>query len=267
MQGTFLFLGTGGSAGVPLIGCQCEVCTSSSFYNKRTRSAGLIKVQDKQFLIDVGPDFRAQALRFDVKHLTGVLLTHAHADHIAGIDDLRAYYFLEKKKLPCILSQETFDEVKRRYHYMLTPMAADKSTSAQLDFQVLPHDFGTCQLGGVSFSYFTYHQLEMKVTGFRLGNIAYVSDIRTFTDKVVEALQGVDILILSALRHSPTKMHFSIDEAIAFSRRTLAKQTYLTHIAHDLEHASMNALLPPDVRLSYDGLQLEIEIPDMKELQ
>lgn len=249
-----------------MIGCQCEVCLSSSPYNKRMRSAGLIRIKDKSFLIDVGPDFRVQALNHNIKHLTGVLLTHAHADHIAGMDDLRSYYFMEKKKLPCVLSQETFDEVKVRYHYMLTPLSPGKSVSAQIDFQILPDDFGTYALGGVTFQYFSYYQTGMKVTGFRFGNIAYVSDIREFTDQVVDALQGVDILVLSALRHTPTKMHFSIDEAIAFSRRTFAKKTYLTHIAHDLEYATTNAILPPDVRMSYDGMEIPIEISD-KDIQ
>lgn len=262
MQGKFLFLGTGGSAGVPIIGCQCDVCRSSSPYNKRLRSSGLIEVKDKKFLIDVGPEFRIQALNFKVTHLTGVLLTHAHADHIAGIDDLRAYYFMDKRKLPCVLSKETFDEVKLRYHYMLQPLTTGKSISAQIDFQLLPNDFGSYELGGVRFKYLSYSQTGMKVTGFRFGNFAYVSDIREYSQQTVEALQGVDVLVLSALRQTPTKMHFSIEEAIAFSQRVFAKKTYLTHVAHDLEYEATNALLPSDVRLSYDGLEIPIEIPD-----
>jgi phosphoribosyl 1,2-cyclic phosphate phosphodiesterase len=262
MQGKFVFLGTGGSAGVPMIGCECDVCQSSSLHNKRLRSAGLIKFKDKNFLIDVGPDFRAQALQHRINHLTGVLLTHAHADHIAGIDDLRAYYFLHKTKLPCVLSQETFEEVKRRYHYMLAPLASGKSISAQIDFQVLPHDFGDFELEGIRFEYLSYYQVDMKVTGFRIGNFAYVSDIREYSEEVIEKLQGVDILVLSALRHVPTKMHFSIEEAIAFARRVCAKKTYLTHIAHDLDYAGTNAILPFDVRMSYDGLEIPIEIPN-----
>jgi phosphoribosyl 1,2-cyclic phosphate phosphodiesterase len=259
MQGRFLFLGTGGSSGIPMIGCDCDVCRSVSPFNKRLRSAGLIRIEEKNFLIDVGPDFRTQALHFNIKHLTGVLLTHAHADHIAGIDDLRAYYFLKKKKVPCVLSQETFEEVKQRYHYLLNPVASGKSFSAQIDFQILPEDFGNFELEGVHFGYFSYFQAEMKVTGFRIGNFAYVSDIRLYSEQVIDALKGIDILVLSALRHEPTHMHFSIEEAVAFSRRTTAKMTYLTHIAHDLEYAATNAILPPDVRMSYDGLDISIE--------
>lgn len=260
MQGNFIFLGTGGSAGIPLIGCECEVCKSSLQLNKRLRSSGLMTIGDKNFLIDVGPDFRTQALKFQIKRLTGVLLTHAHADHIAGIDDLRAYYFLEKKKIPCVLSQETFDEVKLRYHYLLQPLVSGKSLAAQIDFQILPKDFGNLELEGIRFDYFSYYQLDIKVTGFRVGNFAYVSDIRQYTDEIFPSLHGIDILVLSALRHTLSPMHFSIEEAIAFSRRTSAKMTYLTHIAHDLEHEATNALLPSDVRMSYDGLSVPIEI-------
>ncbi len=262
MEGKFLFLGTGGSTGVPLIGCDCDICRSSSSYNKRLRSSGLIKIGDKRVLIDVGPDFRTQALHFDIRHLSGVVLTHAHADHIAGIDDLRAYYFMEKKKVECVLSKETFDEVKMRYHYLLAPLSLGKSISAQMDFRLLCEDFGEDQVGGVKFKYLSYFQSGMKVTGFRFGNLAYVSDIREYSDKVFDAIQGVDTLILSALRHTPSKMHFSLEEAIAFSRRAGAKKTYITHIAHDLEHAATNALLPSDVQMSYDGLEIPIEIPE-----
>jgi phosphoribosyl 1,2-cyclic phosphate phosphodiesterase len=243
-----------------MIGCECEVCRSTSSFNKRLRSSGLMTIADKNFLIDVGPDFRTQALKCNIKHLTAVLLTHAHADHIAGIDDLRAFYFLEKKKVPCILSQETFDEVELRYHYMLLPSVSGKSLSAQIDFQILPNDFGNLELEGIRFDYFSYFQSNIKVTGFRIGNFAYVSDIRQYTDQIFPSLKGIDILVLSALRYTPSPMHFSIEEAIAFSRRTSAKMTYLTHIAHDLEHEATNALLPSDVRMSYDGFGFPIEI-------
>ncbi len=260
MGACFLFLGTGGSSGIPMIGCGCVVCQSDSTLNKRQRSAGLIKVGDKNFLIDVGPDFRMQALKHRINHLDAVLLTHAHADHLGGIDDLRAYYFLEKKKLACFLSQQTYDEVKFRYHYLLNPNAEGKSFSAQLDFHILPDDFGSFTVEGIPIAYFSYSQQLMKVTGFRVGNFAYVSDIREYTDQIFKSLKGIEILVLSALRQVPTKMHFSLEEAVAFSKRTSAKITYLTHISHDLEYAAANALLPPEVRMSYDGLEVPFQI-------
>ena len=149
-----------------------------------------------------------------------------------------------------------------RYHYMLHPITAGKSITAQIDFQTLREDFGEEELEGVKFTYLSYFQSGMKVTGFRFGNLAYVSDIREYSERVFASLQGVDTLILSALRQEPTKMHFSLEEAISFARRAGAKRTYLTHIAHELEHGATQTLLPSDVQMAYDGLELPIEISD-----
>lgn len=260
-KGRLLFLGTGGSAGVPMIGCSCAVCTSNDAKNRRMRSSALLKVGGKQLLIDAGPDFREQALRCGIVHLDAVLLTHAHSDHIAGMDDLRAFYFLTKEKLPCVLSADTLREVQLRYHYFFTPVTHGKSLSAQLDVQVLPSDFGHRDVAGVNVSYLSYFQQSTKVTGFRVGKMAYVSDIRTYSDEVIEALRGVEVLVVSALRHGLSAMHFGVDEAIAFARRVGATSTYLTHISHELDHGATNALLPSDVRLSYDGLEIEFDAP------
>ncbi len=242
--------------GVPAIGCSCDVCTSTLPENKRLRSSGLLKVGGKTLLIDVGPDFREQALKFKIDRLDGVLITHPHFDHVGGLDDLRVYYFIQKHALPCLLSQDTFDDLKLRCHYMMRPLEPGRSVCAQLDFQVLGGDFGERDFEGVPLQYMSYYQTNMKVTGFRVGDFAYVSDIREYTDELIQRLSGVKVLILSALRHSPTLMHFSIDEAIAFSRRVGAEMTYLTHVAHDLEYNTTNAMLPDDVRMSYDGLEI-----------
>jgi phosphoribosyl 1,2-cyclic phosphate phosphodiesterase len=256
MSGKLLFLGTGGSTGVPVIGCTCKVCRSTSFRNKRSRSSVLIQTQGKNFLIDAGPDFREQALKHKIRKLDGLLLTHTHFDHVAGIDDLRAFYFLNKTRLPCLLSKETFEEIKIRYHYLMRPLKDGHSISAQLDFFVLEHDFGKMRFQGVEWKYMSYTQADMKVTGFRQGKMAYVSDIRAYTNQLLESLEGVETLVLSALRTTPTQMHFSVDEAIEFSKMVGAKKTYLTHISHDLDHEKVNKILPSNVRLSYDGLKI-----------
>ncbi len=253
MNGRFLFLGTGASPGVPLIGCTCSVCTSPSPFNKRLRSAGLLTIEGRRYLIDVGPDFRAQALGAKIDHVDGVLITHAHSDHIAGIDDLRAYYFLEEKKVPCLCSKETYGEIAQRFPYLLRS-ASGGSISAQLDFHVLESDFGECLFAGIRVAYLTYFQMKMKVTGFRFADFAYVSDIRQFEERVYEALEGVEVLVLSALRHESTEMHFGIPEAIEFSRRVKAQRTYFTHIAHDIDHEKVSSQLPPGFHLAYDGL-------------
>lgn len=256
MKGEFMFLGTGGSLGVPEVGCHCGVCRSTNPENQRFRSAGLLTINDKKLLIDVGPDIRSQALTFQIERLDGVLITHPHYDHIGGLDDLRIYYFLQKKPLPCLLSRDSLSELQQRYHYMMRPIVPGKSITAQIDFQVLDQDFGVQSFLDIPIEYMTYTQTGMNVTGFRIGGFAYISDIREYTDEVIQRLQGIDLLILSALRHTPTLMHFSLDEAVAFSRHIQAKRTYFTHIAHDLDHDTTNRMLPSDIRLGYDGLEL-----------
>ncbi len=256
MTAELTFLGTGGSTGVPVIGCTCPVCRSMSKYNKRLRPSALIKVDGKSFVIDVGPDFRQQALTHKIKHLDGVLITHTHYDHIGGIDDLRAFYFLQKKKMPCLVSKESMEELKIRLHYLMKPLKDGHAIAAQLDFVVLEKDFGRIKFEGIDWQYLSYFQAGMKVNGFRLGKLAYVSDIREYNDEVIAALKGVDVLILSALRHGASQMHFGLDEAIAFSEKVGARQTWLTHISHDLDHEETNLKLPHNVRLSYDGLKI-----------
>ncbi|MES2344587.1 MAG: MBL fold metallo-hydrolase [Chlamydiota bacterium] len=252
MHGKFLFLGTGGSLGIPIVACTCSVCSSSNPRNKRLRPSGVISVAGKHLLIDAGPDFRTQALRAHLKHLDGILLTHCHFDHIGGLDDLRVFSFAQKKKLPCLLSQESYDELQIRYHYLMHPHSTDK-----FKFQILKSDFGRIDFEGVDVQYMSYFQAGMKVSGYRIGTFAYVSDIREYSEEVVRALEGVETLVLSALRYTPTEVHFSLNEAVNFARSIKAKKTWLTHLAHDLEHDKVNQELPSDISLSYDGLEIE----------
>ena len=259
MKGSFLFLGSGASTGIPVIGCNCSACISSSSKNKRLRPAGLIKVAGKNLLVDVGPDFRQQALTYNITKLDGLLLTHVHFDHIAGIDELRVYYFHSKKPLPCLLSAESLDELKLRYHYLFLPIGEVPTISAQLEFQMLEEEASTVEFQGVNFEYCSYFQGHMKVTGFRLGNFAYISDIREYEETVFDSLKNVDYLIVSALRESMSPVHFNIEEAIAFSKKVGAKKTWFTHISHNLEHEEIEKKLPKGVHLGYDGLEIEFD--------
>ncbi len=259
MDGKFLFLGTGGSMGVPVIGCSCSVCRSPSDRNKRLRSAGLLKIGSKTLLIDVGPDFRQQALKFQIKHLDGILLTHCHFDHIGGLDDLRVFYFIQKKALPCLLSKEMMEDLKVRYDYLMQPLSKGKSVYTQLDFQVLEGDFGLTHFEGIPIQYLSYTQAGIKVNGFRVGSFAYVSDIREYSETIFDALKGVEVLVLSSLALLPSRMHFSVEEAIAFANRVGASMTYLTHAAHELDYEEVSRDLPSQVRLSYDGLEISFK--------
>ncbi len=252
MQGTFLFLGTSSSAGVPKIGCECAVCRSTDPKNRRFRPSGLVRVGGRSLLIDIGPDFHAQALRFQIRHLDGLLLTHTHYDHIAGIDELRVFNIAQKRPFPCLLSQESFRDLKKRYYYFF-----EEGESTKLNCQVLEGERGEVEFLGVRLGHFRFAQDVMGVTGFRFGDLAYVSDIKKYDEAIFEALQGVRTLIVSALRPEPSPFHLSFKEAVAFAKRVGAERAWITHVGHFLDHEAFNALLPSQVRVAYDGLELE----------
>jgi phosphoribosyl 1,2-cyclic phosphate phosphodiesterase len=253
----FIFLGTGASLGIPVIGCKCPVCLSNSSYNRRWRPSGAICVEDRVFLIDPGPDFRAQSLRFSILRLDGILFTHAHFDHIGGLDEVRAFYFLQKKPIPCLMSKETFEEVNHRTYYLVRPSQKGETRAPILNVHLLPSDFGNLLFEEIHIQYVTYFQAGMKVNGFKIGNLAYISDIRNFSERVVHDLKGTEILIVSALRKTPNDVHFSVQEAIDFSKEVGARETFFTHIAHDLDHEKTSKELPAHVHLGYDGLKID----------
>ncbi len=260
MQGSFLFLGTGASAGVPLIGCACPVCQSIDPHNQRLRPSGVVKIGDKAFLIDVGPDFRQQALKHKIFHLDGLLLTHTHFDHIAGIDELRVLNFRQKKAFPCLLSKESLSALHVRYRYLFTHEYSSLTT--ELDCHELPQDSGIIEFCGVKIGYTSYRQGGMKVNGFRIGKFAYISDIREHGEDVYSFLDGVDQLVLSALRREPSHVHFSLDEAVEFSSKIGARQTWLTHLSHAIDHETTRSQLPPNIQPGYDGLEIFFHIED-----
>jgi len=257
--GVFTFLGTGGSSGVPQVGCDCKVCRSSAVRDKRLRPAGWIQVAGLNLILDVGPDFRTQILRHQIQHIDGILLTHAHFDHIAGIDDLRPFSLAQREKIPCLLSGTTFEELKIRYHYLIHPHAGGKTYCAQIHFQVLEREFGDASFLKIPFRVVSYFQGGTQVTGYRLGSIAYLSDIREYTQQTIEEIKGVDVLILGAKCCGSSPFHFSIEEAVHFSELIGASQTFLTHLGHDQMHEEASGNLPPHVHLSYDGLEVIFE--------
>lgn len=240
--------------GIPVVGCHCEVCRSSSPFNKRLRSSALLEVFGKNFLIDAGPDFRMQALRAGLDTLDGMLLTHAHHDHTGGLDELRAFYLRTRRSLPCLLSDDTLRDVKSRYQYIFDPDPNYPALLPHFALRMLPDERGEIDFEAMRVRYFTYTQLSMAVNGFRFGDLAYVSDISHYPETIFEDLEGVRCLVLSALRFQPSPMHLTIDQAIAFAERVKAESTWLTHLAHELDHDRANGYLPPSVRLAYDGL-------------
>ena len=259
MKGKLLFLGSGGSSGIPEIGCHCSVCKSSFFKNKRLRPSCLIEVNKKVLLIDASPDFRYQALKYNINHIDGLLLTHAHYDHTGGLDELRTFTILEKKPIPCLLSKDTLDEIKKSYYYFFKPQISEGSLFAQLSFVELDEDSGFTIFQGINIGYVSFFQKKTKVTGYMIGNVAYISDIKEYSDDIVAFLQDIDILVLSAIRKEPSPVHFGLNEALSFANKVKAKKTYLTHIAHEVDHDRVSSDLPKNVTLAYDGLEIEFD--------
>ncbi len=261
LTGKLLFLGTGGSMGIPVIGCECAVCRSNSDFDKRLRPSALVTIGEKRFLIDTGPDLRQQALRYHLKVCDGILLTHAHNDHVAGMDELRLFYLYGgQKPLPLLLSPETYKDVSARFGYMFGLDPRVQGLMPAFDAHLLKEERGTTEFVGIKIGYCSYFQVGMKVNGFRFGDMAYISDIRNYPETIFEDLQGVRTLILTALRFTPSNIHLSVDEAVAFAERVGAEHTWLTHIAHDLDHKKTNAYLPSHIRLAYDGLEIVFPI-------
>lgn len=210
-------------------------------------------------MIDMGPDFRQQALRYGVGRLDGVLLTHTHFDHIAGIDELRVMNFHQKKPVPCLVSKESYEEIRKRYDYLFVEPKAGSGNRAEIDFQILPNENGEVQFCGVPVQYMSYEQGGMKVNGYRFGSFAYLTDIRQYEASIFSHLRGVKTLVLSSLREEASKVHFSFEEATFFARQVEAQETWLTHLSHAVDYTTGNQKLPSDVRLSYDGLLLSME--------
>lgn len=259
MKKKLLFLGTGSSAGVPMIGCSCDVCTSNSPYNKRFRPSVLLQYGQKNILVDPGPDFRDQALAHNIKHIDGVIITHVHYDHIGGLDDLRIFYFIGKKPIHCMLSKPSYDEIRLRYFYQFLEAKEHNSKTVKFEYLQLPNPRGEVDFHGLHFKYMTYFQGDMPVLGLRVGSLAYITDIRQYPETIFEDLQGIETLVVSGLRHTSSPVHFSLDEAIAFAKETKAKKVYFNHIGHELDHETTNASLPDWAKLSYDGQVIEFE--------
>lgn len=260
MQGQFCFLGTGGSMGVPVIGCTCSVCQSTSAKDKRLRTSGLLTIDNKSILVDCGPDFRQQALNHNLRHIDGVILTHAHHDHTAGIDELRVYYMHTHQPIPCLMSLETADDIKNRFNYLFDSGLTVGRLTSKMDLLIQPQERGMVNFLGLDIKYMTYMQAGMKVNGYRIGNFAYITDIHEYPDSIFDDLAGVEVLVISALRFTPSHLHLTVDQAIDFSKKIQAKETWLTHICHEISHEKIDAYLPANIRGAYDGLTITFRL-------
>jgi phosphoribosyl 1,2-cyclic phosphate phosphodiesterase len=249
------FLGTGTSQGVPVIGCSCEVCTSLDFRDKRLRSSIQVEISNQSFVIDTGPDFRQQMLRERVKRIDAILFTHAHRDHTAGLDDVRAYNFMQKMDMPVYGRQQVLDQLKIEYAYAF--VKDSYPGIPRLLLNLIDRDPFT--VNGVQVVPLPVMHLKLPVLGFRFENFSYITDANYIPDDTIEKLNGTEVLVLNALQREPHISHFNLKEALQMVEKIAPKTTFLTHISHKLgTHAAVSKELPANVMLAYDGLQLTL---------
>ncbi len=254
-------LGTGASIGVPVIGCRCRVCTSTDPRDCRTRSACLIRTDALTVLIDTGPDFRQQALREGVNRLDALLITHHHQDHVAGLDDLRPYFFRNGTPLPCYASEETRRALRQMFPWIFNDLLR-YSAAPKLLLQDGARPFVVVgrhgQPASLEVTPIVLPHGLMQVLGFRIGRFAYLTDMSAVPQEAFEHLGDLDVLVLDALRYERTPIHLSIGQALRIAARVRARQTYLTHMTHTVLHRETAARMPRGVALAYDGLSFEV---------
>lgn len=257
MRATLTVLGSGTSMGVPTVGCDCTVCHSADLHDRRTRPSVMVEYGGATVLIDTTPDFREQAIRERIRKIDAVLYTHAHADHVLGLDDLRPLSFRHKpNKLPLYARPEAADFLRNMFRYIFD---ADYKFGGLAEVELRPIT-GPIELFGARFEPVTVIHGEAEIYGFRFGTAAYLTDHSIIPEASFARLQGLDVLFLDALRHKPHPTHSTVENSLRIVERLKPKRAFFTHICHDLPHAATNASLPPDVQLSYDGMKLEFEI-------
>lgn len=252
MNVSLLVLGSGTSQGVPAIGCRCETCRSADPRDARLRPSVLLRAGETQLLIDTSSDFRQQMLRHGVTRIDAVLYTHHHFDHIGGFDDLRQYNFLQSAPMDVYGMKDTLDEIRVTFRYAF---GAAKQTGGGLPSAQLHEVHGgtVFTAGGVEVLPVPVMHGVLPILGYRVGNIAYVTDTNDIPDRSIAMLEGLDVLVLDALRHHAHPTHYALEEAVAMARRIGARRTLFTHIAHNIQHRRDSALLPENMEFSYDG--------------
>lgn len=249
------FLGTGTSQGVPLIGCDCEVCRSTDEKDKRLRSSIMIEDGGKVFVIDTGPDFRQQMLRENVKRLDAVIFTHEHRDHIAGLDDIRAFNFTMKSAID-VYADELVEKALRK---MLWYVFAEEKYPGIPEIKMHTISGEPFTIGQTKFIPIRVLHHKLPVWGFRVNNFTYITDANFIAAEEKKKIYGSEVIVLNALRKEPHISHFSLDEALDIIAELKPKKAYLTHISHQLgKHKDVEKILPSNIRLAYDGLTLSL---------
>lgn len=249
------FLGTGTSTGVPVVGCRCGVCTSSEPKNVRLRQSVKIEAAGKHFLIDTTPDLRLQLLRDPIPRLDFILYTHSHSDHMMGLDDIRPFNFRQREPIDAYASHHTAKAIRRAFSYIW-----DSSQLGGGKPQLNLHEVeGAFRHGEIEVVPLPVVHGNWTILGFRVGKFAYITDTNGIPDETMRLLEGVEVLALDGLRPAPAHpTHFTIPESVEVAQKIGARETWLIHLTHEVDHVPLEATLPPGIRLAYDGLVLEV---------
>ena len=244
-------LGSGTSTGVPMVGCRCPVCTSSDPRDKRTRASIIVETQGRHLLVDTSTDLRKQAIREAIPRIDAVLFTHSHADHIHGIDDMRGFHFIHKRVIPCYGEKETMETITEKFSYIFKGL--EHAGYAKL---LEPHIItGPFTLFGCRITPIPLMHGPMPATGYRFNDAAYLTDCSFIPESSMANLEGLDLLIIDALRYTPHSNHFNIEGALEIVERLKPRRAVLTHLTHEVRYGD-GKNLPPEVEFAYDGMTL-----------
>ena len=252
---TVTFLGTGTSQGVPIIACHCPICTSADPRDQRLRSAVMLSLNDRNVVIDTGPDFRQQMLRAQVLRLDGVVFTHEHKDHIAGLDDIRAFNYFQREKMNVYCTEAVELALRREFAYVFSDFRYPGIPEIELH-RITNTPF---EVAGMTLNPIEVMHMKMPVLGYRIGDFTYITDANYISEPEKEKIKGSKVLVLNALRREKHPSHYTLDEALALVEELQPEQTYFTHISHQLGlHEEVSKELPANVHLAYDGLTITI---------
>ncbi len=251
-----VLVGSGTSQGIPIIGCKCETCLSDNPKDKRLRASVYVEVNEVKILIDTSIDFRQQMLRAGITDLDAVLFTHHHVDHIMGMDDLRQINQRYRKYIDIYGNRLTLNEIKITFRYALDEELKRYWCVPLVNFNYIENK--NFNVKGIEIIPIEVYHGRIKIFGYRIGNFAYITDASKIPNEEMKKLENLDVLILNALRKAPHPTHFNLEQATEIALELKAKKTYFTHITHDLKHEEINKILPKNVELGYDGLEIEI---------
>jgi phosphoribosyl 1,2-cyclic phosphate phosphodiesterase len=249
------FLGTGTSQGIPVIACDCEVCTSLDFRDKRLRVSVHLEVAGKSFIIDSGPDFRQQVLREGIKTLDALLFTHEHKDHTAGMDDLRSYNFKQNRDMPIYARRQVIEQLKREFAYVFSEVKYPGVPRVEMN-EIRNQPF---HIAGIEIIPIEVMHYQLPVFGFRIGDFSYITDANAIEEPEMRKIEGSRVIVLNALQTEPHISHFTLSEALEILERLRPEKAYLTHMSHKMGlHKEVEKKLPEFVKLAYDGLRITL---------